>query len=62
MGRGSGRLNSSAHNVFSDDQPTAVCEHIGGCGLAEDGAPIDMGDPTDWQTPRRYELGFRVEF
>jgi len=52
----------SAYNVASNEQPTSVCEHISGCGAAEDGAPIAMGDPTDWQTPRRYELGFRVEF
>jgi len=48
--------------VFSGEQPTAVCGHISGCGVAGNGDPIDMGDPTDWQTPRRYELGFRVEF
>ena len=35
---------------------------LGGCGFDDDGSPIDMGDPTDWQTPRRYEVGFRVEF
>ena len=55
-------LIGSAYNVFSSEQPTAVCAHISGCGLDEGGAPIEMGDPTDWQTPRRYELGFRVEF
>jgi hypothetical protein len=52
----------SAYNVFSDEQPTAVCGHVSGCGLDEGGAPIEMGDATDWQTPRRYEVGFRVEF
>jgi hypothetical protein len=55
-------LIGSAMNVFSDERPTAVCQHISGCGFEEDGSPITMGDPTDWQTPRRYELGFRVEF
>jgi hypothetical protein len=52
----------SAYNVVSHEQPIAVCQHISGCGVAEDGAPIVMGDPTDWQPPRRYELGFRLEF
>jgi hypothetical protein len=52
----------SASNVFSDEEPTAVCEHISGCGFEEDGSAINMGDPTDWQTPRRYELGLRLEF
>jgi hypothetical protein len=55
-------LIGSASNVFSDELPTAVCQHVSGCGFEEDGSPITMGDPTDWQTPRRYELGFRVEF
>ena len=30
--------------------------------LVEQVRGIDMGDPTDWQTPRRHEVGFRVEF
>jgi len=55
-------LIGSAYNVVSNEQPIAVCAHISGCGVAADGAPIEMGDPTNWQTPRRYELGFRVEF
>ena len=41
---------------------TAVRQHISGCGATEDGAPVAMGKPTDWQSPRRYELGFRLEF
>jgi len=52
----------SAYNVFSSEQPSEVCGHISGCGTDEDGAPIVMGDPVNWQTPRRYELGVRVEF
>ena len=55
-------LIGSAYNVFSSEQPTALCEHISGCGIQADGAPIAMANPIDWQTPRRYELGFRVEF
>ena len=46
----------SVFNVFSDERPTSVCRRISGCG------EIEMGEPTNWQTPRRYELGFRVEF
>ncbi|MBP2649145.1 MAG: hypothetical protein H6Q77_2769, partial [Gemmatimonadetes bacterium] len=45
-------LIGSAYNVVSHEQPIAVCQHISGCGVAEDGAPIVMGDPTDWQPPR----------
>ena len=49
-------------NALSSEQPTDVCELLSGCGFFEDGAPINMGNPVNWQTPRRYELGFRVEF
>jgi hypothetical protein len=49
-------------NALSSEQPTGVCGHISGCGYGADGSPILMGDPTYWQTPRRYEVGFRVEF
>jgi len=33
-----------------------VCERDGGCGNYE------LGQADTWQTPRRYEFGFRVEF
>jgi hypothetical protein len=46
----------SVYNVFSDERPTSVCARVSGCG------DINMGEPTNWQTPRRYEVGFRVEF
>ena len=49
-------------NALNSEQPTDVCEHISGCGFDENETPIEMGDPTNWQTPRRYEVGFRVEF
>jgi hypothetical protein len=49
-------------NALSSEQPSWVCDHISGCGFDDDGSPINMGDPPDWQTPRRYEIGFRVEF
>ncbi len=43
-------------NALSSEQPTAVCEHISGCGAFE------MGEATNWQVPRRYEVGVRLEF
>jgi hypothetical protein len=46
----------SVFNVFSSEQPVAVCQRISGCD------DIEMGEPLVWQIPRRYELGFRVEF
>ena len=49
-------LIGSLYNAFSSEQPISVCQRISGCGS------IAMGEPTNWQTPRRYEVGFRVEF
>jgi hypothetical protein len=49
-------LIGSVLNATSAGQPTGVCGHISGCG------EFEMGDATNWQTPRRYEVGFRVEF
>jgi hypothetical protein len=46
----------SVFNVFSSEQPVAVCHWISGCG------GFEMGEPIEWQIPRRYEVGFRVEF
>jgi len=50
-------LIGSVFNVFSSEQITSVCEPINGCG-----GSTPTGGATGWQTPRRYELGFRVEF
>jgi hypothetical protein len=50
-------LIASVFNVFSNEQPIEVCEAISGCF-----GEVELGGPTDWQTPRRYELGFRFEF
>jgi hypothetical protein len=49
-------LIGSVYNAFSNEQPTSVCTHVSGCG------GIAMGEPTEWQIPRRYEIGFRIEF
>ena len=49
-------LIGTVFNTFSNENATSVCRGIGGCGSYE------MGDFTDWQTPRRYEVGFRFEF
>jgi hypothetical protein len=46
----------SVFNVFSSEQQVAVCQWISGCG------GFEMGEPIEWQIPRRYEVGFRVEF
>jgi outer membrane receptor protein involved in Fe transport len=45
------------YNVFGSEQVNGVCDSDTGCG-----GDIAWGDPDSWQTPRRYELGFRIEF
>jgi hypothetical protein len=55
-------LIGTALNVLSHEQGNFLCMYVSGCGFDEDNNPINMGDPQDWQTPRRYEVGFRVEF
>jgi len=49
-------LIATALNALGSEQPTEVCWSVSGC------TGIGMGEPIDWQTPRRYEVGFRVEF
>jgi outer membrane receptor protein involved in Fe transport len=45
------------YNVIGDEQVTGVCGSETGCGTDR-----PWGAATAWQTPRRYELGFRIEF
>ena len=54
-------LIGSVFNTFSSEEVTTVCQSINGCTDTA-GEHADTGGPTNWQTPRRYELGFRVEF
>ena len=49
-------LIGSIYNTFSTEYGTGVCNSPSGCGQYE------MGDATTWTTPRRYEVGFRIEF
>ncbi len=55
-------LITAVLNALNSERPEWVCSHISGCGFNEDESPVNMGDPIWWQTPRRYEVGFRVEF
>ena len=50
------QLIAAVYNLFSVEQPIFVCDDVDGCGEYE------LGEPTEWQLPRRYELGLRVEF
>ena len=49
-------LIATVLNALGSGRPTDVCWAVSGCD------DIGMGEPTNWQTPRRYEAGFRVEF
>jgi hypothetical protein len=50
-------LIGSVFNVLSTEFVTGVCPAQSGCG-----GIFDQGDPDEWAQPRRYEVGFRVEF
>ena len=54
-------LIGSVINALDNEEITAVCGSVSGC-TNTDGDFVDTGGPTDWQTPMRFELGFRVEF
>jgi hypothetical protein len=52
-------LIATVINVFSTERPRDaddICEQLHGCANA------DFGGALEWQDPRRYEVGFRVEF
>jgi hypothetical protein len=50
------RLVGTVINVFDSENPTLVCNDVDGCG------DYELGDPIEWQQPRRFELGLRLEF
>lgn len=43
-------------NATDSQTGNEICGAVTGCG------EFDFGDPIEWQQPRRYEVGFRVEF
>ena len=47
----------SVLNVLSQETVTWVCEDVPGCGEG-----FELGDATDWETPRRWEVGVRLTF
>ncbi len=51
------QLIGTVINVLSSEQQIDQCNLVQGCG-----GGLQLGDATDWQTPRRYEVGFRFEF
>jgi hypothetical protein len=51
------QLIGVVYNVFGTEQVSGVCTSDTGCGTDR-----PWGAATSWQTPRRYEVGFRIEF
>lgn len=56
LGRVRPKLYATVYNVLDSETAIAVCENFTGCG------GFDMGDAIEWQRPRRYEFGVRVDF
>ncbi|HEX3553057.1 MAG TPA: TonB-dependent receptor [Thermoanaerobaculia bacterium] len=54
-------LIGTVENVLGTERPVAVCQFASGCTSA-DGDELALGDPIDFQPPRRYEVGFRMVF
>ena len=54
------QLIGSILNVLNSERTTGVCESYEGCYVG--GELRSAGASTSWQQPRRYEVGFRVEF
>jgi hypothetical protein len=47
----------SVLNLLSREEVTGVCENVYGCD-----EETRLGDPTNWDTPRAWEVGFRLTF
>jgi hypothetical protein len=56
LGRVRLQLIGTVLNLFDAEKVTDVCHRLTGCG------DFELGEPTAWQLPRRYELGLRLEF
>ena len=50
-------FNLAVQNVFADEQPTVYNEHEN-----FDPNALQVGEPTKWTQPRRYQIGVRVDF
>ena len=56
VGRFRIKLIGSVINLLDSENSEAVCEDIEGCG------EFALGDAIEWQQPRYFELGLRLEF
>ncbi|HVT58337.1 MAG TPA: TonB-dependent receptor [Thermoanaerobaculia bacterium] len=62
LGPLSAELIGTIENVLSSQRPTAVCQFAGGCGGDTSADQVPLGAATDFQQPRRYEVGLRLVF
>ncbi|MBI4915887.1 MAG: TonB-dependent receptor [Acidobacteria bacterium] len=51
------QLIGTVYNVLNSERVVEYCENFPACS-----ATVDWGQPSDWQNPRRFEAGFRIEF
>ena len=56
LGRAHVRFLGTVYNALDSEDVRDVCRRADGCGAFE------LAEPIEWQQPRRYELGVRVEF
>jgi TonB dependent receptor/Carboxypeptidase regulatory-like domain len=61
LGRVQIELIGAVENVFGNQPATAVCQFAGGC-TSTTGDQLALGQPTDYQQPRNYEVGLRLVF
>jgi hypothetical protein len=50
------RLLATVYNALDTEKAGDVCRAVDGC------SGYELGEPIEWQQPRRYEIGARVEF
>ena len=55
------QLVGAVINALDSERPIDRCEDLAGCVTVQ-GNAADLLDPVNWQNPRRYELGVRLEF
>ncbi len=57
LGRTRLQLIGTVYNATDAQRPTRFCSNVAGCG-----GGFELGEPIDWQRPRSYEIGMRVDF
>jgi TonB dependent receptor/Carboxypeptidase regulatory-like domain len=61
LGRFELELIGTVENVLGNQPATAVCQYAAGC-TSTTGDQLALGEATDYQAPRNYEVGLRLVF